>query len=290
MSDLDRFELFIAVAEAPSLSEASEKLNLSKASLSKQIKKLENELKVDLFSRASYRLTLTSQGEILLQQVLRLKKELDNTRAICNQFHEEPQGQLHIVVFSYFAKKLIFPKLKAFLHKYPKLNLIIDTSERIPNFEKEQVDISIGFSLPVPNSDLIIQRSMGTTNYLLCASEEYFNKFPKPKTLEDLKLHQLICHISRLREPIKFKSGYHINLTPYLLSNSVSAMIDCALNGIGMIQLPTYMIGECVDNKSLISVLEPYQRTHEHIYYHYPKYRYIQPKVQKFIEFFLFSS
>ncbi|MCF6776867.1 LysR family transcriptional regulator [Thiotrichales bacterium 19X7-9] len=290
MSDLDRFELFITVAEASSLSEASEKLNLSKASLSKQIKRLETELKVDLFSRASYRLTLTAQGEILLQQAQRLKKELDNTRTICQQFYKEPQGRLHIVVFSYFAKRLIFPKLKSFLQQYPKLNLTIDTSEKIPDFEKEQVDISIGFSLPVPDSDIIIQRSMGRTDYLLCASEEYFSKHAIPKTLEDLKNHHILCHSSRACEPIKFKKGYHVNLTPYLYINSVSAMIDCALNGIGMIQLPTYMIGEFVENKQLISVLEPYQRTNEHIYYHYPKYRYIQPKVQKFIEFFLFSN
>jgi DNA-binding transcriptional LysR family regulator len=287
MSDLDRFELFTYVAQANSLSSAAEKLGMSKPSLSKQIKQLEKELKVDLFSRSGYRLVLTPQGEALLKQSLRLKRELDDTRSICHQFHQEPEGELRVVVFGYFAHKLIFPRLKTFLEKYPKLRLTIDTSERVPSFDREEVDLAVGFSLPVPDSEEIMQCSMGTTYYTLCASPDYFSKFGEPKTLEDLKKHQIIRHASCTHGFLKLKPGLSLELAPHLLVNTVNSMIECAKQGLGIVQLPIYLTENAIKEGVLISVLSKHQRTDEPIYYHYPKYRHIQPKVRKFIDFFL---
>lgn len=68
MSDLDRFEIFTHVAQTCRLSQTAKHLQLTKASISKQIKKLEADLGVDLFSRTGQRLYLTDQGEMLLQQ------------------------------------------------------------------------------------------------------------------------------------------------------------------------------------------------------------------------------
>lgn len=287
MSDLDRFELFTYVAQAESLSHAAIQLGVTKASLSKQIKRLEADLKVDLFSRSGQRLHLTALGETLLKQSLRLKRELDDTRAICQSMVDEPEGELKVVAFRYFARKMIFPHLKAFLKRYPKLHLTIDISERVPNFEREQVDIALGFSLPVPNSEEIMQCSMGTTHYVLCASPEYFSQHGKPNHLEEIKNHQYICHTSRTHEPIKLKPGYKCSTQPYLLLNSVTSMIDCAREGLGLIQLPFYMLENLLKEGTLMSVLDEFQRTDEPIYYHYPKYRYVQPKVRRFIDFFL---
>ena len=148
MSDLDRFELFIYVAQAGSLTRAATQLGLTKTALSKQIKRLENDLQVDLFSRHRQRLSLTAAGELFLAQCLRLKKELDDTRNLSRQFVEEPTGTLNIVAFEYYAKKLIFPKLNDFLQRYPQLQLMINISERVPDFEREQIDLAVGFSLP----------------------------------------------------------------------------------------------------------------------------------------------
>lgn len=285
MSDLDRFEVFTCVAQEGSLTQAAIVLKTTKASLSKQIKRLEIDLKVDLFLRYGQRLHLTSQGKLLLEQCLRLKKELDDTRSICQQFHEEPKGELHVVAFEYFAKKLIFPKLKNFLQLYPKLQLFIDTSERIPNFEREQVDLAVGFSLPAP--DDIVQKKMATTRYVLCGSRQYFEERGEPKKLNDLKDHFYIGHSSRTEvNSIKLKPRYEIIINPHILLNSVSSMIECAKEGLGIVQLPLYMVKKDLDIGDLIEVLKKYQATDQGVYYYYPRYRYAQPKVRKFIDFF----
>lgn len=289
MSDLDRFELFACVAQTGSLTQAATLLETTKASLSKQIKRLEGDLKVDLFLRYGQRLHLTPQGKLLLEQCLRLKKELDDARSICQQFHEEPEGELHVVAFDYFVKKLIFPKLKIFLQRYPKLQLFIDTSERIPHFEREQVDLAVGFSLPAPED--IVQKKMATTRYVLCASAQYFKEKGEPKNLNDLKNHFYIGHSSRTEvNAIKLQPGHEIIINPHILLNSVSSMLECAKEGLGLVQLPLYMVQSDIDAGKLVEVLKEYQATDQGVYYYYPRYRYAQPKVRKFIDFFWSDS
>ncbi len=288
MSDLDRFELFTQVAEAGSLTKAANQLNMTKASLSKQIKRLETDFSISVFARHKQRLILTTQGEALLEQCLRLKRELEETRTVCKKFHEEPEGYLHIVAFVYFAQTLIFPKLKSFLKQYPKIRLQIDLTERVPDFVQEQVDLALGFALPVQNPNDVIQKRMTTTRYILCASPKYFEENGIPEKLEDLQHHQYIGHVSRPADQIiKLKEGHQSSIKPYLLLNSVMAMIECAKQNLGLIQLPLYMLDEILKRGELIEVLSEYQATNASVYYHYPKFRYMKPKVRKFIDYFL---
>lgn len=284
MSDLDRFELFLYVAESVSLTQAAANLGMSKASLSKQIVRLEAELKVDLFSRQKQRLVLTEAGTILYGQCTRLKKELDDTRSICHQFMDEPVGNLHVVALYYFAKQLIFPKLKTFLQLYPKLQMLIDTSERVPHFEEEQVDLAVGFSLPAPMD--VVRCRMTTNRYVLCASPAYWAERGTPTQLKELKNHYYISHSSRPQK-LNLQPGYSLFLKPYLMLNRISSMLECAQQGLGIVQLPYYLVQDSLKRGELIEVLTDYQATGIPVYYYYPKYRYIQPKVRKFIDYFL---
>ena len=286
MSDLDRFELFTHVAETGNLTQSAKALQLTKAALSKQIRKLEVDLNVDLFSRTGQRLHLTDQGEALLQQCLRLKSELDNTRAMCEDFHAEPRGFLYIVVLDFFAQKIIYPHLNKFMQKYPQLEIVIDASERIPDFEREQVDIAVGFSLAAP--DNVVQRRMATTHYVMCASPEYFKKHGKPKTLHELLQHRYIGHKARAEvRSTHLKPGFEIKLKPSLVLNNVAGMIGCAKQGLGIVQLPFYLVEKLLQSGELVEVLTSYQAVDAPVYYFYPKFRHTQPKVRCFIDYFL---
>lgn len=289
MSDLDRFEVFTYVAQNRSLSQTAKHLSLTKASLSKKIKKLETDLGVDLFLRTGQRLHLTDQGEILLQQCLRLKKELEDTRAVCKDFHATPQGSLYVVALDYFAKKIIYPRLHKFMQKYPELDIIIDISERVPNFEQEQVDIAVGFSLIAP--DNVIQRNLTSTRHVMCASPGYIKKHGTPKKLHDLQEHIYIGHYARNEVcSTHLKRGHEIKIKPSLVLNNVSGMIECAKAGLGIVQLPYYVLDELLTSGELIEVLSSYQAENASVYYFYPKFRYTQPKVRCFIDYFLSTT
>lgn len=129
---------------------------------------------------------------------------------------------------------------------------------------------------------------MMTTRYVLCASPSYFAKHGTPKNLQALYEHFYIGHSSRPEDlTINLRVPHTMILKPNLLLNSVSSMIECAKQGIGIIQLPLYLVDESLKNGQLIEILEENQAINANVYYYYPKYRYIQPKVRKFIDFFL---
>lgn len=288
MSDLNRFVLFTYVAQISSITQAAIQLNLTKAALSKQIKKLEAELGVNLFVRTGQRLCLTEHGEILLQQSLRLKCELENTQTICQSFHKKPKGTLYIVALDFFAKKIIYPRLNQFMQTYPGLDITIDTSERIPDFKKENADLALGFSLDVSNADGVIQKSMAITRHVMCASPHYLQKHGIPTQLNDLLKHRYIGHQSRDEissdHLIKNQS---LKLKPNLILSNVNSMIECAKNGLGIVQLPYYLVATYLQLGELVEVLASYQATNANVYYFYPKFRHTQPKVRCFIDFFL---
>lgn len=289
MSDLDRFELFVHVALKGSLTKTADSLGTSKAALSKQIKKLEHDLRVDLFTRGGQRLQLTAAGQLLLNQCLRLQKELDDARTLCQQFHEEPEGALRIVCFYHFAYSLIFDRLEHFLSLYPKLQCSISLAERLPDFEREQVDLAIGFSVQVPED--IVRREMMTTRYTLCASPAYFAKYGKPTNLDQLHAHRYIEHQLRIAPSVlKLKAGHQVHLSPWLVLDSIQAMLECAVRGIGLVQLPRYLTGDLIRSGELEEVLPTYQQENAGVYYFYPKYRYVQPKVRRFIDYFLLDA
>lgn len=288
MSDLDRFEVFTHVVEQGSLTRAAELLGCTKAAISKKIKRLEEDYSINLFSRHKQRLRLTTEGEALYEQCLRLRKELEGARSICQSLHTEPEGDLHVVVFGYFAERLVFPRLKNFLETYPKVKLRIDTTERVPNFLEENIDLAVGFSLPPPDMDRTIQKRMATTRYVLCASPQYFNEFGQPNTLEDVKEHRYICHTGRsIQQAIRLKPGFDTYLDPYLWVNTVDSLIACARHDVGLIQLPLYMVDNLLQDGTLIEVLTEFQAAKDSVFCYYPQCRYMQPKVQKFMEFFL---
>lgn len=291
MSDLDRFEVFAHVVEQGGVTRAACLLGISKASISKQIKRLEEDYSISLFTRHKQRLLLTTEGEVLYQQCLRLRNELGCARSICQRLQGEPEGDLHVIAFEYFAKKMIFPKLRVFMERYPKVNLRIDTTERVPNFVEEHIDLCIGFSLPVPNDGEVIQKKMAETRYVLCATPSYWEEFGKPGNLTELEDHRYICHSSRdHRQVIRLKEGYQCSLKPALYVNRVDSMIACAMENLGIIQLPCYRIDRYLERGDLVEVLQEFQSCKTPVFYHYPKSRYMQPKVKKFIDLFLESS
>jgi len=186
----------------------------------------------------------------------------------------------------FFARQFIYPRLSQFIQTHPKLEISISISERIPNFEHEQADLAVGFLLAAP--DNTIRRRMATTRYVMCASPSYFKQYGKPKVLSDLLKHCYIGHNARDEiSNTHLKSGHTLKLKPTLVLNNVDSMIECAKSGIGIVQLPLYLLEALLQSGELIEVLSPYQATNTPVYYYYQKFRYVQPKIRCFIDFFL---
>lgn len=285
MSKLGQIATFIKVAENSSFALTARSLKLSTAAVSKQISQLEDNLGVQLLYRSTRRVELTEIGKIYFAHCKRIINEVDEADALISQTHQEPFGELRVTAGRHFAERYIVPHLAEFMEHFRKIRISLELTERVPDLEKEGIDILIGMSIPGPADS--IQRVIEKTRYVLCASPDYLKKYGTPKRPQDLIGHQYITHSMRRPDDVILFKNDSIHVEPLLRLNDTKAMLQCALEGVGIIKLHEYVVREAIEQKKLVEILSSFAENELSIYLCYQARRYLQPKIRRFIDFVL---
>ncbi len=131
---------FVQIAQFESLSEAAEKLNLTKGALSHQINNLEQDLDFKVFERHPKGIRLTRKGRELLTTAEPLFRQLEDR---ISQLSNKAEKALTIGVTTYFASRWLSPRLMQFMQAHPEIRLRIQPMLDLENFAGEDVDIAI---------------------------------------------------------------------------------------------------------------------------------------------------
>lgn len=286
MSKLERIAAFISVIDENGFAAAARKKGISTAAVSRQIAALERELNAELLHRTTRKVVLTEIGEEYYEQCKKSLSELQDAEMAILASKNEATGVLHVMANRYFAIRHILPRLPEFMSLNPNLRIHFQLAERFPNLEKDGIDILFGVS--VEGADELVRRRITTTRYVLCASPEYLKKHKMPQIPADLIKHHYITHsIRRPDNIISFKNETEIHVTPILFLNDSHAMLECALQGIGIVNLHDYMVTDALQDGRLVEVLREFQEPQKNIYLYYRSSRYLQPKIRRFIDFFI---
>ncbi|PKR86366.1 LysR family transcriptional regulator [Heyndrickxia camelliae] len=158
--DLREIKLFIEVADHMSFTKAAEHSYVSQPSLSKIVKKLEEELQVELFDRSTRHLRLTDAGKIVYQQGRKALAPLNELHILLDELRNLEIGEIKIGIPPLIGT-LFFPEIARKFHAdYPKvkLHLVELGAKRIATIvEDSQIDLGI---------------------IVLPADEEKFNVYP----------------------------------------------------------------------------------------------------------------
>ncbi|HAZ7572965.1 LysR family transcriptional regulator [Legionella sp. PATHC032] len=285
MSKFDQITYFIAVVEEHGFAAAARKFGVSTAAVSRQIARLEAELKAELLVRTTRKLSLTEIGARYYQQCKKALLELNEADIAIANSHNEAVGILNVTSSRYFAMRFILPYLPEFMDLNRKLQIKIELAERFPDLAQESVDVLFGVSMEGPPE--LVRKRVSTTRYVLCASPDYLAKNGIPKIPSDLAKHRYITH--SMRNPdnlITFKGGEQIYVEPVLWLNDSRALCECAILGIGIIKLHEYIVAEALQDGRLIEILPEFRESNLSVYLYYQASRYLQPKIRRFIDFF----
>ena len=96
--DIDAFNVLQVLVEEGSFAKAAERLHKAQSAVSYQVKKLEEHLGVQLFSRDQYRAELTSEGRVILAEGQRLLQHLANIEHLASRFSEGWEPKLELVI------------------------------------------------------------------------------------------------------------------------------------------------------------------------------------------------
>lgn len=283
LSRWDGIDEFVAVAEHGSFSRAAERLRLSSSQVSRQIARLEDRLQARLFYRTTRNVTLTEAGRTLLAHCQRLVEERDEALAAVSDLSGEPKGLLRLTCAVAYGEQFIVPLVNDFLTRHPQLRVEIELTNRTLDLVHEGVDLAVRLGR-LTDSSLVATRIAPRVMHL-CAAPDYLRSYGTPHTLSELAGHQCLIGTA---DTWVFDDGsgaeWLFRPRGRWRCNSGTAVLDAALRGFGLCQLPDYYVVEHLKAGRLVPLLEAHRPPNTAVWAVYPQRRHRSPKVRLLIE------
>jgi len=283
MRKWEGIEEFVAVSEASSFTVAAKRLVVSTAHVSRQINALEERLGAKLFYRTTRKVTSTEVGDIYYQHCRQLLDSLEEAEQAVTQLQSTPRGNLRLTCSVAYGDRFIAPMVNEFVSLYPELNVQMISTNQVLDLIEEGIDLAIRFG-QLEDSSLIARKLAPRTLYI-CGSPQYFSRHGQPHTLPELADQN--CLLGTL----DYWSFYDNSKNPIVKvggnwsCNSGPALLDAALRGLGLVQLPDYYVSEHLQNGTLISVLDNFRQPDSAVWAVYPPNRHLSPKVRLLVDF-----
>lgn len=278
---------FVLVVQTGSFSAAAREQGTSQATMSKKVAALEALLGVKLLSRTSRELSLTEVGQDYVHRCVSILGELDEAESNARSQMERPTGQLRISAPVVFGRQFIGPILAEFLKAYPELNVDLHLSDKHVDLIAERIDIAIR-AKKLEDSTLVA-RHLFDNPMVLVAAPSYLETNAAIITPEQLTSHNCILYSMQ-----KSINVWYFNQNDQRLSIPVSGNCRCdngdvilqlAIDGSGIAQLPIWMVREYIDSGQLAIVLSDFEVKPLPFNAVYPQNRYVPLKVRRFVEF-----
>ena len=240
-------EYFIAVAEHRSFKKAADVCGVSQPALSIQLKKLEEDLGVDLFERTTKSVILTEAGRKILDSGVKILNDIKDLKKKAQLFADPYSGELYIGAFPTLAPSL-FPRLIPELAEtYPNIRFHLveeKTEDLIQMLNEGKIDAA--FLAEPEEHPLIVNESLYTEHFLLAAPEKL--KFPKEITVKDLKGHNLmllseghclrdqaleVCEMAEINDEVDYSASSLITLLGMVqLGNGITLVPENSITDI----------------------------------------------------------
>lgn len=160
---------------------------MSTATASAAVKRVESALGVELFIRTTRRLRLSSAGERYIPQCEQALLMLDQAKQNMKDDQNIIDGELRIALSSDLGRNLVTSWLDEFMETYPKVSLKSNISDSNIDFYRDSVDIALRYGSP--NDEHLYGFKICNVPRVLCATQDYLDKYGTPKHPQDLPSH-----------------------------------------------------------------------------------------------------
>lgn len=279
----DGISEFVFVAENESFTQASKKLLISTAQVSRQISALEKRLNVKLFYRTTRKVTLTEEGRVFYQHCRSVLDGLEAAERAITNLQSKPQGKIKLTAPVAYGEQQILPLVNNFIKQYSDVEVSAYLSNRQIDLVEEGYDLAI--RLGKLGDSTMMAKKLGERTSYVCASPSYLAKHGIPHSISELNKHS--CLLGTI-DYWNFKdSGREksIRVTGRLRYNSGYSLIDAALKGLGIVQLPDYYVQLHIASGELVTLLDRYRAPDEGIWAVYPQNRHLSPKIRLLVDY-----
>lgn len=289
MDRLRAFEVFVAVVGKGGFAKAADALNTSPANVTRYVAELEAHLGTRLLNRTSRRLSLTEAGQALFDRGRLILDEVAELEALAGAAAVKPRGRLRINAPVSFGIRHLAPLWPRFMALHPDVSLDIALIDRVVDIVEEGYDMAIRISRAGSQSH--VARRLAISRNLVCASPSYIARYGQPESPEDLAVNHRCILYSHAVTPDEWSltdaGGREqlVRVQEVMSSNNGDTARMAALDGIGIIRQPTFLVGDDLRAGRLVPLLPGYRSPDIDILALYPSRRHLSAKVRVMVDF-----
>ena len=288
MDRLSAMNMFIRVVETGSFSAVAKELSSTQPTVSKNIAELESWLGAKLLNRSTRSLRLTETGADYYERCVAILQDVEDAEQNVGLLQTQPKGLVRVTAAVAFGRLHIVPRLESFFARYPDIKIDITLNDRVVDLIEEGVDIA--FRMGNLRDSNLIARKLCTSPTAAAASPEYLKKYGVPRHPRDLKEHNYVVYTD-LASPgqtsfREFGNPLNIKVSGNLQTNNSEVLRSALLHGLGIAQVPRWLIGDKVAEGELVEVLTEYQSAPSSVHAVYSPGLHVPSKLRCFIDYF----
>ena len=288
MDRFDSMRLFVRVVERRSFVTAATDLGVPRSTATEVIKQLEARLGVQLLRRTTRAVAPTLEGEAYHEHCVAILGQIEEAEGGFRG--AQPQGLLRVDAHPLLTRTFLLPHLRAFLDRYPRIQLHLGQGDRLVDLVREGYDCVIRSGVPTEAG--MVMRRLGAIEEITVASPAYLERNGTPSTPDELasRDHTAIGFVSsRTHEVMPFEltvagATRIVKLASRITVNNSDTAADLARLGFGLVQAPRYRFAPDLASGALVEVLASYRPPPTPLVVLYPASRQLSPRVRAFVD------
>jgi DNA-binding transcriptional LysR family regulator len=285
--NLNRLVYFAAVVDCGSFTRAAAHLGVTKAVVSQQIARLEQDLGTTLLVRSTRRVAATEAGLALQVRCRTILREAEEAYADLAHAASEPSGTLRLTAPYDYSVAVVVPVAAEFARRYPQCHVQLHVSDQRLDMNTGDCDVAIRLG---SLADSALQaRRIGSFRELLVASPDVAARIGAD--IASLAAAPFIANIA-LSQPLRWtfvrRAAPHdsreLRMSQAMAINATPAVLRAALAGAGATVVPDFLAKDDLASGRLVQLFQDWKLPGGGIHAVYPAARHRPSKVRVFVD------
>ena len=290
MQDLNDLFYFVQVVDHGSYAAAGRALGMPKSKLSRRILELEERIGVRLLQRSTRKLAVTEIGQEYYRHCVAMLVEASAAQDTIDRSRSGPQGLIRVSAPPALVCFEVGPMIARYMAANPRVTVELDSTSRRVDLIGESIDVAIRVLVPPLEQTDLVMRTLGMSPQRLVASADLVKGLKLPLVpidlgaLPSLDLAPMLAkHVWQLNGA----EGATVRVThnPRLVTDDMSQLLYAALEGVGVVKLPTMVTDEYIASGRLVDVLPGWAPQSGIVHAVFASRRGLLPSVRSFIDF-----
>ena len=262
LPDFEAWAVFAKVVETGSFSGAARALNLSQATVSKAVSRLEARMQTTLFQRTSRKLMLTESGQAVQAYAQQLLADGEALEAQLRDEVDQFRGKIRFAVPMSFGLREIAPLLPEFCRRYPHIELDLHLADEQVDLIGDRFDFALRIAR-LEDSSFLAKR-LCQVALLAVAAPDYIERHGRPAHPKALNPDTALVYTNaKNAHSWTFRHSTHGEFTqvvrPKIQANSADVFLPALLAGQGMTIIPEFLVCDALRNGQLCTLLDDWR-------------------------------